>query len=121
MKRNRFEALKRRHYRVRKQVKGTTERPRLCVHKSLRHLYAQIVDDTQGTTLLAATTNTQALKGGESKSLCNKAAAKALGERLGQQAREKGIAQVVFDRGGYLYHGVVRELAEAVRAQGVKF
>jgi len=121
MKKNRFEGLKRRHYRVRKSVSGTTDRPRLCVHKSLRHLYAQIVDDTRGVTLVAATTNTQALKGSESKSLCNRTAAKTLGERLGQQAKEKGISQVVFDRGGYLYHGVVRELAEAVRAQGVKF
>ncbi len=121
MKKNRFEALKRRHFRVRKHLAGTTERPRLCVHKSLRHLYVQIIDDSVGRTLLAATTNTVALKGGELKSLCNKATAKTLGETVGRQAIEKGISQVVFDRGGYLYHGVVKELAEAVRAQGVKF
>ncbi len=121
MKRNRFEALKRRHYRVRKSVKGTSERPRLCVHKSLRHLYAQIINDEIGATLLAVTTNTKGIKGGESKSLCNRASAKMLGETIGKAALEKGISQLVFDRAGYEYHGVVRELADAVRAQGVKF
>ena len=121
MKLNRFEQLRRRHFRVRKTVIGTPERPRLCVHKSLRHLYAQIIDDSQGKTLLAATTNTKAIKGEDHKSLCNKTSAKMLGERLGQLAKEKGIQQIVFDRAGYKYHGVVRELAEAVRAQGIQF
>jgi large subunit ribosomal protein L18 len=121
MKRTRIEAARRRHQRARGRIRGNPERPRLCVHKSLRHLYVQIVDDTAGRTLCSATTNTKQDKAEGRKTFSNKVAAKQLGETIGRLAVEKGIKQVVFDRGGNRYHGCVRELAEAARAAGVKF
>ena len=120
MKRTRTEALKRRHVRVRQKISGTAERPRLCIHKSLKHLYAQVIDDRAGTTILDATTNSKTNKE-TAKSFRNVVSAKKLGQELGKKAVDKGIGSVVFDRGGYQYHGVVRAFAEAAREAGLKF
>jgi large subunit ribosomal protein L18 len=109
-----------RHRRVRKKVFGTTERPRLCVFKSIKHIYAQIIDDENGLTLVSASTLSPDLRdkisGGS-----NTGAAKAVGEVIGRKAVEKDIVNVVFDRGGYLYHGKVKALAEAAREAGLSF
>jgi len=119
---DRREALRRRHRRVRKKVLGTAERPRLCIHKSLRHLYAQLVDDGSQRTLLAVTTNRKAIKESSKKqSFRNIEWAKRLGKEIGELAVQKGIRRVVFDRGGYLYHGCVRGFAEAAREAGLEF
>ena len=109
-----------RHARVRKKVSGTTEIPRLSVYRSLKNISAQIIDDTTGNTLIAASSldkeiKAQAAYGG------NKEAAKLVGLALGKKALEKGIDAVVFDRGGYLYHGRVQELADGAREAGLKF
>ncbi len=105
------------HARIRRKVRGTLERPRLCVYRSLTCLYAQIVDDAAGRTLVAATSREKECdKRGK-----NVEAAKALGLLLARRAKEKGIERVVFDRGGYQYHGRVRALAEAAREHGLKF
>jgi large subunit ribosomal protein L18 len=112
------ERLKRRR-RVRKKVFGTEQRPRLCVAKSLRHIYAQLVDDEHGHTLVSASTLDQEL--GDVVSSCGVSAATKVGEILAQRALEKGITTVVFDRGGYRYHGVVAALAKASREGGLEF
>jgi large subunit ribosomal protein L18 len=117
---NRLQLLRRRHLRVRRKVSGTAERPRLCIHKSLKHLYAQIVDDTDGRTVCSVTTNTKARKG-EAKNLSNMAWASKLGKEMAGRAVEKGVGAVIFDRGGYRYHGVVKAFADAVREGGLKF
>lgn len=114
------ESLRRRHDRVRRKVAGTPERPRLCIHKSLKHIYVQLVDDEAGQTLAAATTNTKANKA-EGKSFCNAAWAKKLAAELAGKAQAKGVAAVVFDRSGYRYHGVVKAFGEAAREAGLKF
>ncbi len=99
---------------------GTPERPRLCVYKSLHHMHAQIIDDIAGHTLVSASTTEPALR--ESlKSTGNIEAAKAVGKLIAQRALEKGIQQVVFDRGGFLYHGRVAALADSAREAGLKF
>ncbi len=108
------------HLRVRTKVAGTPERPRLCVFRSLNHIYVQVIDDRSGRTLVAAssldkTTRSQ-IKGGS-----NVAAAKVVGKAIGERAKAAGIEQVVFDRGGYKYHGRVQALAEAAREAGLKF
>ena len=106
----------RRHARVRKSVSGTPQRPRLAVFRSLGHIYAQVIDDTQGNTLVAASSNEKdGVNGG------NLAGAKAIGKLVAERAKAKGIGAVVFDRGGYLYHGRVKALAEAARAAGLEF
>lgn len=116
------QALRRRHIRVRKKIQGTAERPRLCIHKSLRHLYAQLVDDDAQRTLLFVTTNRKAIKeGSEKKSFHNVERAKLLGKEIGSLAVEAGMRKVVFDRGGYRYHGCVRIFAEAAREAGLEF
>ncbi len=112
--------LKRRHLRVRQKISGTLERPRLSLRKSSRHLYAQLIDDRAGRTLLALTTNTKANRT-EGKSFSNSAWAKKIGGELGRRAVEKGLGSVVFDRGGRAYHGVVKDFAEAAREAGLKF
>jgi large subunit ribosomal protein L18 len=110
----------RRHARIRKNVSGTPDKPRLCVYRSLNHIYAQIVDDTAGKTLVAASTLDAKLK--EQKGhKGNVAAAKLTGELIGKKAVEAGIKKVVFDRGGYLYHGRVKALATAAREAGLEF
>lgn len=110
----------RKHLRVRKKIKGTSERPRLNVFRSLKQIYAQVIDDTTGTTLVSASTIDEALKGKVSHG-GNKDAAKEVGKLLAQKALDKGIKQVVFDRGGYIYHGRVKELADAAREAGLEF
>ena len=108
-----------RHRRIRKKVHGTVERPRLCVAKSLRHVYAQLVDDEGGRTLAAASTLDREVR--EATRGCNISAATKVGELLTRRAKEQGIRAVVFDRGGYLYHGVVASLADACRKGGLEF
>lgn len=115
---SRNENRKKRHQRIRKKVFGTPERPRLNVFRSGKHIYAQIIDDTVGHTLVAAST----LENRENlASTKNKEAARYVGEAIAKKALEKGIKQVVFDRGGYLYHGRIKELADAAREAGLKF
>ncbi len=117
---NRNEARKIRHERVRKKIYGTPERPRLNVYRSNSHIYAQIIDDTNGHTLISASTLDKELRE-KLSSTSNKEAARLVGELIGKRALEKGIDQVVFDRGGYQYHGRVKEIAEGAREAGLKF
>jgi len=122
MARTHFRALarRRRHARVRKHISGTPERPRLAVYRSLRHLHAQIIDDTAGHTLVAASSSEPGLAdqlAGKSKS----EVARVVGELLGQRAVEAGITNIVFDRGGFPYHGRVKALAEGARKKGLEF
>ncbi len=108
------------HVRIRRKVSGTGQRPRLCVFRSLAHIYAQVVDDQTGKTLIAASS----LEGSvcsDKKKAGNIAAAKMVGKAIAERAKAKGIEAVVFDRGGYLYHGRVKALAEAAREGGLKF
>ncbi len=114
------EIRQRKHERVRKKISGTPERPRLNVFRSLKHIYAQIIDDTTGSTLVSASTVDEALKG-KLNSGSHKEAAREVGKLLARKALEKGITKVVFDRGGYLYHGRVRELAEGAREGRLEF
>ena len=107
----------RRHARVRTKVSGTAERPRLCVFRSNSHLYAQIIDDVAGITLVAASTLDKEIKTKKS----NIEAAKEVGALIAKRAAEKNIKTVVYDRGGYIFHGVVKELAEAAREGGLEF
>ena len=106
-----------RHKRVRGKISGTAERPRLAVYRSNAHISAQIIDDENGVTLVSANTYEKDFEGIGS----NKAAARKVGEMVGKRALEKGISAVVFDRGGYIYHGRVSELAEGAREAGLKF
>lgn len=105
------------HQRIRRKLRGTAERPRLAVFRSVAHIYAQIIDDTDGKTVVAASSvdKSNRTSGG------NIAAAKTIGKAVAERAREKGITKVVFDRGGYQYHGRVKALAEAARAAGLEF
>ena len=107
----------RRHLRVRRKISGTAERPRLCVYRSNTNLYVQIIDDVAGNTLVSASTLDKDVK----TKYANKEAAKELGALIAKKAKAKNIETVVFDRGGYIYHGVVKELAEAAREGGLKF
>lgn len=115
--RSRNDARKRRHLRIRKRVHGTAEKPRLAVYRSNRYIYAQLIDDTGGHTLVAASSQEPDLR---SESLTVQTAAK-VGELVGARAREAGIQQVVFDRGGYKFHGRVKALADAAREAGLEF
>ena len=116
-KTNRRVERERRHLRVRKKVSGTAETPRLCVFRSNNNVYAQIIDDVKQVTLVSASTLDKEVKTKKS----NKEAAKEVGALIAKKAIEKNIKSVVFDRGGYLYHGVVKELAEAAREGGLEF
>lgn len=109
---------KKRHLRLRNKVHGTPERPRLNVFRSSKHIYAQVIDDLAGNTLAAASTLDKELK---LESTANKEAAKEVGKLVAKRALENGIEEVVFDRGGYIYHGKVKELAEGAREGGLKF
>lgn len=110
----------RRHIRVRKKVEGTTERPRLNVFRSLEHIYAQIIDDSTGTTIVSASTVDADLR--TALAAYNKTdQAKAVGKAIAERAKEKGIESVVFDRGGYPYHGRVKALADGSREAGLHF
>ncbi len=118
MKTTRRESTRRRHSRVRRRVKGTSERPRLAVFRSNQHIYAQIIDDTQHQTLASASTLD---KDADTASGANKEAAIAVGKLIAERAMSKEISEVVFDRGGKLYHGRVAALADAAREAGLKF
>ena len=116
-KTNRKAERQRRHARVRRKISGTAECPRLCVFRSNSNIYVQVIDDVKGTTLVAASTLDKEVKTKHS----NQEAAKEVGALIAKRALEKNITTVVFDRGGYIYHGVVKELAEAAREGGLKF
>ena len=107
----------RRHLRVRRKISGTADRPRLCVYRSNTNIYAQIIDDVHGNTLVQVSTLDKNVK----VKHANKEAAKEVGTLIAKKAAEKNIKEVVFDRGGYIYHGVVKELAEAAREGGLVF
>jgi large subunit ribosomal protein L18 len=109
------------HLRVRKRVQGSPERPRLAVYKSLRFIYAQVIDDERGVTLAQANSSDAAVREAVGGSTASKAAAKLVGELVAERAKEKGVDKVVFDRGGYIYHGRVQALAEAAREKGLQF
>ena len=118
LKADKNEARQKRHLRVRKNISGTAQKPRLNVFRSLNHIYAQVIDDVNGVTLVAASSKDKDLAvnyGG------NIEAAKAVGAAVAKRAVEKGIEEVVFDRGGYIYHGRIKALAEAARKAGLKF
>jgi large subunit ribosomal protein L18 len=106
------------HLRIRQRVRGTEERPRLAVFRSLNHIYAQVIDDRQGKTLVSASSNE---KKSPVKSGGNVAGAKEVGKLVAERAKAQGISKIVFDRGGYLYHGRIKALADAARAAGLEF
>jgi large subunit ribosomal protein L18 len=110
----------RRHERIRKDVSGTPERPRLCVYRSLNNVYAQIIDDTKGLTLVAASTLEKEIKGTEGHK-GNVGAAKKVGQLIAKKAAAAGVKKVVFDRSGYRYHGSIKALAEGSREGGLEF
>ncbi|UJF33699.1 50S ribosomal protein L18 [Paenibacillus hexagrammi] len=109
-----------RHLRVRKKIEGTQARPRLNIFRSSKHMYAQLIDDVAGVTLVSASTQDKELKG-EVGNGGNVEAARKVGELVAKRAKEKGVEKVVFDRGGYLYHGRVQALADAAREAGLEF
>lgn len=115
---DRKEIRKRKHLRVRRRLAGTANKPRLCVFRSLKHIYAQVINDTTGTTLVSASTLDPALRGDYGGNI---EAAKKVGALIAQRALEQGITAVVFDRGGNLYHGRVAALADAAREAGLQF
>ncbi len=104
------------HKRIRRKLEGTQERPRLAVFRSVKHIYAQVIDDSKGHTVAAAASTEK-----EGKNGGNLAGAKAIGKLVAERAKDKGVKAVVFDRGGYLYHGRVKALAEAAREAGLEF
>ena len=114
---NRKLERERRHRRVRRKVSGTAECPRLCVYRSNSNIYAQVIDDVKGVTVAQASTLDKAVKTKKS----NKEAAKEVGTLVAKRAIEKNIKNVVYDRGGYIYHGIIKELAEAAREAGLEF
>jgi large subunit ribosomal protein L18 len=114
--RKRNEIRQRVHSRIRSKMTGTAERPRLNVYRSLNHIYAQVIDDASGNTLVSASTVAAKVKTGG-----NVAAAKEVGKAVALKAQEKGIKKVIFDRGGYLYHGRIKALADAAREAGLEF
>ncbi len=118
--RDRNEARQRRHLRIRRAVQGTPERPRLSVFRSLAHIYAQVVDDRVGRTLAAASTRDPEIRS-QAEAAKKADAGKLVGQLIARRAKERGIRRVVFDRGGYLYHGRVRALAEGAREGGLEF
>lgn len=113
------------HTRIRKKLQGSEERPRLNVYRSLNHIYAQLIDDGKGVTIVSASTASGAKEaksqGKKKKTGGNLASAKTVGKLIAERAKEKGVKQVVFDRGGYLYHGRIKALAEAAREAGLEF
>ena len=112
----RNEIRKRIHARIREKLAGTAERPRLNVYRSLNHIYAQVIDDQKGETIVSASTLAMKAKTGG-----NVAAAKEIGKTIAERAKEKGVRKVVFDRGGFLYHGRIKALADAARESGLDF
>lgn len=118
---NRLTGRERRHRRVRVRVSGSSERPRLCVFRSLKHIYAQVIDDDRGLTLVTVSTLTPTVKERAGKKARGLERSKLVGKVLAEVAREKGISKVAFDRGGYQYHGHVKALAEGSREGGLEF
>ncbi|EDU39053.1 ribosomal protein L18 [Clostridium sporogenes ATCC 15579] len=116
-KNDRSQSRERRHMRVRKKIFGTAERPRLSVYRSEKHIYAQLIDDVEGKTLVAASSAEKGFDGLGS----NKEGAKLVGKMVAEKALEKGLKKVVFDRGGFIYHGRIKELAEGAREAGLDF
>lgn len=114
------DARKKRHRRVRKKVSGTTEKPRLNVFRSLKHIYVQVIDDNTGVTIASASTDDKELKSGV-KIGSNIEAAKTVGAAIAKRAGVKGVKKVIFDRGGYIYHGRIKALADAARENGLEF
>ena len=117
MRGNRADARRRRHYRVRKSVYGTESRPRLAVFRSNKHIYAQVIDDDKGHTIASASSKESAVK----QDTLTVEAAEAVGKLVGSRAQDAGVTQVVFDRGGFKYHGRVKALAEGARESGLDF
>jgi large subunit ribosomal protein L18 len=116
-KHNTYERRRIRRYRIRRRIQGSTERPRLSVYRSARHIYAQIIDDQQGVTIVAASSREAGMPAGSGKV----GACTEVGKLVAQRAKEKGVTQVAFDRGGYRYHGRVKALADGARAGGLEF
>jgi large subunit ribosomal protein L18 len=112
--------IKLRHQRIRQRVLGTTQRPRLCVHFSGQHIYAQVIDDTVGKTVAAASTVEKGLRGSQ-RSHANVATAEKVGSLLAERTLQKNVRKVVFDRGGFTFHGRVKALADAARSAGLEF
>ncbi len=119
-KKNSQEARQKRHRRIRSRVQGTPERPRLAVFRSLKHMYAQVIDDTRGHTLAAASTVDPGVRA-ELANLSKSEEAARVGKLIAERAKAAGVSQVVFDRAGYLYHGRVQKLADAARESGLSF
>ena len=117
----RLKGRHRRHLRIRKKVSGTAERPRLTVYRSLNHIYVQLVDDLAGRTILTLSSGNKDVSGSVSGAKGKIAVSKAVGKRVAQLAKEKGIERVCFDRGGYLYHGRVKAVADGAREGGLNF
>ena len=115
------ESTKRSHMRLRTRLQGTPERPRLAVHKSLRYVYAQVIDDTTGRTIVQASSREAAVVEGVASSTSSCAAAKKVGEAIAERAKQQGVEAVVFDRGGAIYHGKVKAVADGAREKGLKF
>ena len=115
------ESRVRRHARIRKRVRGVAERPRISVFKSKSHIYAQVIDDDRGITIASASTVDPEVRGGGLKNTGNREAAKKVGMLLGKRALEKGVTKAVFDRGGFIFHGRIRELAASAREAGLDF
>ena len=116
------ERRERAHLRIRSRVRGTSERPRLSVYKSLKYIFAQVIDDDRGHTIAAASSaDPEVRQQLDGKAASNKQAAKLVGEAIAARAKEKGIEKVVFDRGGYVYHGNVKALADSAREKGLQF
>lgn len=120
-KRTEQELRARRHTRLRQKVKGTAERPRLCINRTLKHIHAQLIDDVAGVTLAAASTVQKNIAGEFAGGTGNREAAKTIGRIIAQRAKEKGIDAAIFDRNGLKYHGAVKEFADAARENGLQF
>jgi large subunit ribosomal protein L18 len=110
-----------RHLRIRKKVQGTAARPRLSVYKSSKHIYLQLIDDENARTLASVTSNTKANKASGKKSFSNVESGASLGRQIAEKARAAGHEQIVFDRSGYRYHGIIKAVADAAREAGLKF
>ncbi len=115
------ERRRRAHQRLRRSIVGTSERPRLAVFKSLKYIYAQVIDDATGRTLAQANSREPELRARLEGAAKAKAAARLVGEAVAERAKSKGVEKVVFDRGGYIYHGKVKEVAEGARSKGLEF
>jgi len=119
MKGDRAECRRIRHKRIRRVISGTAERPRMSVFRSTKHISVQLIDDMKGVTLATASTYEKDLRGAKDRATCE--GAKRIGELIAERAKAKGIQNVVFDRGGYLFHGRVKVLADSARGKGLKF